>query len=94
MAQLSPDSTVKTHRAGYWEARFLAPGPYQVSFEHEEFKQLTIEGVSVTTSEMATLDITLELGEIAFAVTVTSDASFFRNTDQLRRAESARRTAY
>ena len=65
---------VNTRRAGYWEARFLAPGPYQVSFEHKEFKRLSIEGVTVTTAEMTTLDVTLQLGEITFAVTVSSDA--------------------
>src|SRR5687767_2407670 len=54
--------SVTTGSTGDWEVRFLTPGTYRVTFELTGFKQLRREGVTVSTAEMATVDVTLEVG--------------------------------
>src|SRR5688572_21344723 len=66
--------TVTTGSTGNWEARFLAPGAYRVTFELTGFKQLRRDGVTVSTAEMATVDVSLELGGVAEAVDVVANA--------------------
>jgi hypothetical protein len=60
--------------AGSWEARFLAPGTYRVTFESKGFKILRREGVIVTTGEMASVNAALEVGAVEEAIQVTADA--------------------
>src|SRR5262245_12223480 len=60
--------SVTTGAGGDWEARFLDPGTYRITFELTGFKQLRREGVTVSTAEMATVDVTLEIGGLAEAV--------------------------
>ena len=45
---------VTTSEEGNWEARFLAPGNYQLIFEQTGFKKLVRDGLSVSTAEIAT----------------------------------------
>jgi hypothetical protein len=65
---------VLTSGVGDWEARFLAPGPYQLVFERTGFKKLTREGVEVSTSEIATVNIQMEVGDVGQSVEVTANA--------------------
>jgi hypothetical protein len=68
------ERAVVTGPAGDWEARFLDPGTYRVTFELTGFKQLRRDGVEVSTAEMATVDVTLEIGTLAEAVQVVANA--------------------
>ena len=67
------ERTTSSSAAGDWEARFLPPGTYRVSFEHRGFKTLQREGVVVTTGQLATVDVVLEVGDISESVAVTAD---------------------
>jgi hypothetical protein len=66
--------TATTGPTGDWEARFLTPGTYRITFELTGFKTLRREGVTVSTAEMATVDAALELGSLAEAVEVHANA--------------------
>ena len=68
------ERTTTTGPAGAWEVRFLTPGAYRLTFELRGFKTLRREGVIVSTGELATVNVTLEVGEVAEAVQVTADA--------------------
>jgi hypothetical protein len=63
-----------TNSSGDWEARFLSPGIYRLQFEGKGFKKLTRDGVIVTTAEMATVNVKLEVGTVDQTVEVTSNA--------------------
>ena len=65
---------VTTGSTGTWEARFLTPGTYRITFELSGFKQLRREGITVSTAEMATVDVSLEVGGLAEAVQVVANA--------------------
>ena len=66
--------TVTTNTTGDWEARFLSPGTYRVTFELTGFKTLRREGVTVSTAEMASVNVTLEIGTLAEAIEVIANA--------------------
>jgi hypothetical protein len=65
---------VTTDSTGNWEARFLTLGTYRVVFELSGFKTLRREGVTVSTAEMATVNASLEIGELTEAVEVVANA--------------------
>lgn len=65
---------VTTNSSGDWEARFLSPGIYRLVFESRGFKKLTRDGVAVTTAEMGTVNVQMEVGTVDQAVEVTADA--------------------
>ena len=65
---------VSTNETGVWEARFLSPGPYRLTFERDGFKKLTQAGVTVTTSEVGTVNVALELGDLVETVEVFAEA--------------------
>jgi hypothetical protein len=69
------ERVVRTSPTGNWEVRFLPPGDYSVTFESSGFKTLRRDGVNVTTAEMGTVDVALEVGQMAEAVEVTADAA-------------------
>jgi hypothetical protein len=63
-----------TNLAGDWEARFLPPGIYRITFEQRGFKTLQHAGIVVTTGQMAAVDAMLELGDLTEAIAVSADA--------------------
>ncbi len=65
---------VKTSSTGDWEVRFLSPGIYRLVFEARGFKRLVRDGVSVTTAEMATVNVELEVGAVDQSVEVVANA--------------------
>jgi len=71
---------VTTADTGEWEVRFLTPGVYSLVFEMTGFKKLTQTGVHVTTSEMVTVNVTMELGELGQTIEVTADAQMVSST--------------
>jgi hypothetical protein len=74
------ERVVTTSFTGDWEARFLSPGPYRVTFEMSGFKPLRREGVAVTTAEMVTVNAALEVGTMAEAIEVRADAGMVSST--------------
>ena len=83
--------TIRTNALGYWETRFLPPGLYAVTFENTGFRTLVREGVNVTSGVLGTLDVELEIGQVAESLIVTADtellttnsAEIVRSVDQL-----------
>jgi hypothetical protein len=67
------ERAVTTGPSGEWEARFLSPGSYRVTFELAGFRTLRREGVEVSTTEMGTVDATLEVGGLAEVVEVVAN---------------------
>ena len=65
---------VHGNQSGDWEARLLTPGTYQLTFEQTGFKKLVRDGVAVSTSEMATVDVQLQVGDIGQSIEVLADA--------------------
>lgn len=61
----------------------LIPGPYEVRVELAGFRPFTQQGVRVATGETLRLEVTLDVGGIAEAVTVTADAPVLRETSGL-----------
>ena len=68
------ERTATTSTAGDWEVRFLPTGSYRIAFEQTGFKTLRLEGLAVTTGQMATVPAVLEVGTVTEAVAVTADA--------------------
>ena len=65
---------VTTSEEGDWEARFLTPGVYQLTFEQTGFKRLIRDGVSVSTAEMATVNVEMQVGDVGQSVEVVAHA--------------------
>jgi hypothetical protein len=65
---------VVTNDAGDWEVRFLSPGTYQLVFECPGFKKLIRDGVSVTTAELSTVNVQLEVGNVTQSIEVIANA--------------------
>ena len=66
--------TVTTSSTGDWEARLLTPGSYRITFELMGFKTLRREGITVSTAEMATVNVVLEIGALTESVDVVGNA--------------------
>ena len=73
-AETGAERVVTTNELGDWQARFLSPGPYRVTFEITGFKKLVREGINVTTSEISTVNATLEVGAMIETVEVIAEA--------------------
>jgi hypothetical protein len=71
---------VTTNDAGDWEARMLSPGKYQLTFEHGGFKKLVRDGVVVTTSEVDTVNVELQVGSVGQSIEVVADAEMISST--------------
>jgi hypothetical protein len=72
-ADTGAERVVTTNAMGDWEVRFLSPGAYVITFELTGFKTLRRDGVTVSTAEMATVDVVLEIGAMTEAVEVTGN---------------------
>ena len=59
---------------GVYRAPLLPLGTYRVTVESANFKRLVREGITLTTGQTATVDLSLETGDISVTVNVTSDA--------------------
>ncbi len=74
------ERTTLTNATGDWEARFLQPGSYEVRVAFRGFRPLQRDGVAVTTGQMASLPVVLEVGNVSEAVSVTLDAPMISPT--------------
>ena len=71
-AETGERRVVTTNENGDWEARMLAPGTYQLTFERSGFKKLVRDGVRVSTSEVATVNVELQVGDVGVSVEVVA----------------------
>jgi hypothetical protein len=76
----STNSTVstRTNESGSYLTPFLAPGTYILSVEQAGFKKLVRENIVLESLDKARIDVQLQLGAIADAVTVTAAVSMLQ----------------
>ncbi len=60
--------------SGVYRVPLLPLGTYRVTVEVAGFKKLTRAGITLTTGQLATVDVKLETGNIDEQITITSDA--------------------
>lgn len=68
------ERTLTTDSDGVYRVPLLPLGTYRVTVEVQNFKRLVREGITLTTGQTATVNLTLEAGGVTETVTVTSDA--------------------
>jgi hypothetical protein len=68
------ERTVVSDEGGFYRVPLLPLGSYRVTVESANFKRLIREGITLTTGQTATVDLSLEPGGVSETVTVTSDA--------------------
>jgi hypothetical protein len=64
----------QTDQAGNYLARFLQVGRYAVEAEVKGFKKFRQEGIQLQVEQRATVNIRLQVGDVAESVSVTADA--------------------
>ena len=67
--------TVRSEDGGVYRFPLLPLGTYRVIAEAINFKKFVREGVTLTTGQIATVDVQLETGDLKEVVTVSADAS-------------------
>lgn len=68
------ERTLTTDESGTYRAPLLPLGTYRVTAEAGNFKRLIREGVTLTTGQTATINLTLEAGGVEETVTISGDA--------------------
>ncbi len=63
-----------TSESGSYSAPLLDPVTYQISVEAAGFKKSTVENIKVDTASVATVNVTLEPGEVKTEITVSAAA--------------------
>lgn len=69
-----------TNTSGYFEARLLIAGNYEVGVEMTGFKSLRRTGVTLSSGQILSLPLALEIGAIAEEITVTGEAPLLEVT--------------
>ena len=67
---------------GSYLAPFLLPGAYRVEVSKSGFKTVNLTGISVVVAETSTLNVKLEIGEVAQNVTVSTEAQLLQTQNQ------------
>ena len=65
---------VQTGAGGIYFVSQMIPGRYRVTAKLEGFKALDRRGIALNVGQTTTLDLSLEVGELAETITVTGDA--------------------
>jgi hypothetical protein len=73
--------TVETNTSGVYLVAPLNPGPYSVSVEKSGFNKVVQTGITLTVGQAATLNFTLNVGDVKEVVTVTADAELINTTN-------------
>ncbi len=68
------ERSLTTDEGGSFRFPLLPLGSYRVTVEATNFKRLVREGITLTTGQTATVNVSLEAGGMSETVTVTSDA--------------------
>ena len=79
-AETGEKRVVTANDAGDWEARFLSPGAYRLTFEKTGFKKLVRDGVNVSTAEVDTVNAELQVGSVGQSIEVVADAEMISST--------------
>ena len=74
----------ETNEAGRYLVQFLLPGQYTVAVEKQGFKRIVRQGIAVSSSDRANVDVVLEVGGVAESVTVTSDVPLLQTESATR----------
>src|SRR5260370_30595261 len=69
-----------TNATGYFEARLLLPGNYQVSAQASGFKKSVRQGILLPVSTQQEVNITLDLRSVSDTVTVTPDPALLHTS--------------
>jgi hypothetical protein len=69
-----------TNETGYYEARLLIPGSYEITAQASGFKRTVRSGIQLGLGERVQVNLTMELGAISESVTVTAEASILATT--------------
>jgi len=72
--------TTETNSSGVYLVAPLNPGSYQITAEKAGFRKLVQTGITLTVDQAATLNLTLQIGEVAQAITVVADAEVIDTT--------------
>ncbi|HKX28404.1 MAG TPA: carboxypeptidase-like regulatory domain-containing protein, partial [Blastocatellia bacterium] len=67
-------TSTSTDSEGNYRVPFLRPGSYAMTIEVKGFKRVVRDGVELVISQVATLDFSLETGNISEQVTVVGEA--------------------
>jgi hypothetical protein len=78
--ETSATRTVPTADNGSYRALSLPVGPYEVAAEKSGFRTQVQTGINLVVGQDATVNLTLEVGEVQTAVTVTSEAPIVNTT--------------
>ncbi|MBM3812027.1 MAG: carboxypeptidase regulatory-like domain-containing protein [Acidimicrobiia bacterium] len=70
----------ETNATGYYEFNYLEPSSYNVTVEMEGFKKIVRGNVTVNVGSRLELDFTVEVGQIAETVQVTSEIPLLETT--------------
>ena len=60
--------------SGQYTVPNLPPGPYEINFAAPSFKRLVRRGIELSATDVARVDVTLEIGLVSESVTVTAEA--------------------
>lgn len=72
--QTGTERTTTADESGVYRFPLLPLGSYQMTVEVASFKRLVRDGITLTTGQNATVDMSLEIGGLEDTVTITSDA--------------------
>ncbi|MBI4875823.1 MAG: carboxypeptidase regulatory-like domain-containing protein, partial [Acidobacteria bacterium] len=67
-------TSAKTNQSGVYSISFLNPGNYQVSCEQAGFKRFVRAGIVLETGTASSINITLDVGQLADVINVTAAA--------------------
>src|SRR5215471_15108623 len=73
--------TVTSDASGTYNFLGLAPGHYTIAVEKTGFKKKTLDDVLVAAEQAQSFNITLEIGEVTQAVTVTAEVASSIDTE-------------
>jgi len=71
--EMNTSTRLVTNATGYYEARLLLPGHYQVAAEFPGFKRTLRSGLTVAASQEAEVNLQLEIGTLTETVAVTGE---------------------
>lgn len=68
-------NTVTTDTSGVYSIPFLRPGQYNLTVSHPGFKQSIRSNITLQVSQVAGIDVVLEVGQVSDSVTVEANAA-------------------
>jgi hypothetical protein len=79
-SQTGVRSQTTSNEAGAYALPFLVPGIYELVVEKEGFRPYTQTGIRLDVSDVARIDVGLEVGPVSSKVTVTAEAPLMQNS--------------